>query len=67
MLNIIWLHVPKCKHLLLPSVLHDCKLNIFGFWTSEDIAHRALAVGNVKFKTGFPCYSNNISAETISC
>lgn len=50
MLNILWLHVPKCKDLLLPSVLHDCKLNIFGFWTSEDIAHRAQAVGNVKWQ-----------------
>ena len=51
MLNILWLQVPKCEDLLLPSVLHDCKLNIFGIWTSEDLAHQALAVGNIKFKT----------------
>lgn len=33
--NICWFQILKCKGLLVSSVLYNCKLNTFGFWTTD--------------------------------
>lgn len=47
----------KCEDLLLLSVLHHCKLNVFGFWTPVR--------QNIKFEANMLGYENVVVVSQL--